>query len=168
MPATMFRSTCEASAPKLVSCTETSACRMRRATRAATPSSPAPTTTTSQAGSAAAAPSANPIPTTWNNAPPACDRPLPWSRSLPESTSGIAADFTASATRTHACATSRPITSPSVATTSPSVGRLAQREHRDHGHHHDDRGHDRRSVHSTTLRRSKRSMNTPMNGEISV
>jgi hypothetical protein len=140
---------------------------MRFATIAAATSRPAPTTTTSQAGSAAAAPSANPIPTTWNNAPPACDRPLPWSRSLPESTSGIAADFTASATRTHPCAASKPMTSATVATTSPSVvalpsGSITIRATAA------TIAATAMFVQLTTFRRWKRSMKTPMNGEISV
>ena len=106
------------------------------------------------------------MPTIWKNAPPACESAFPWSRSFPERTSGIAADFTASATRTTAWDASSPTisavapavpsvesfpsgssTSPATTPTTAAVSTL---------------------VHHTTRRRWNRSITTPMNGEIRV
>jgi hypothetical protein len=104
------------------------------------------------------------MPTIWNSAPPAWDSALPCRRSLPESTSGIAADLTASATRTHAWIMSSPTISAIVAVTLPSELSLPS-------------GNItptativmttavRMLDHARTRFRWKRSMKTPMNGE---
>ncbi len=139
----------------------------RFATSAATTSTPAPMTTTIHDGSAAAAPNANPMPITWKSAPPAWERPLPWSRSLPDSTSGIAADLTASATRVHPWMNNSPTISATVAPTFPSDVSLPSGNMTATA-----------TIETTTAvmmldrlrirRRSNRSMPTPMNGLTSV
>ena len=124
-------------------------------------------TTTIHDGNAAAAPNANPMPTTWNSAPPACERPLPWSRSLPDKTSGIAADLTASATRVHPWMNSSPTIRATVAPTLPSDVSLPSGSMTASA-----------TIETTTAvtmfdrlrirRRSNRSIPTPMNGLTSV
>ena len=107
------------------------------------------------------------MPTTWNSAPPACESALPCSRSLPDKTSGIAADFTASATRTHAWMNSSPTIRATVAPTLPSdvslpsgsITATATTETTTAVTMFDQ---------ARTLRRSNRSMTTPMNGQTSV
>ncbi len=98
--------------------------------------------TTIQPGNAAAAPRANAMPNSWKSAPPACDRALPCSRSLPESTSGIAADFTARITRTTAWAASRPTISSDRRAGVALGGVVAQRQQDDRGDRRDDRRRD--------------------------
>ena len=163
----MVRTTCDASWPNVASCGRASAWRSCFATKAPTSSTAAPTTTGTNGGTNPASAPPNTMPKIWASAPPACESPLPCSRSLPDSTSGIAADFTASTTRTHACTASNPTISAAVAKVLPSVvsepsgtstasatttttTAVAT------------------SAHHTTRRRGNRSMNTPMNGEISV
>ncbi len=163
----MLDRTCFASWPNVVSCGSVSIRSSRFATSAATIRTPAPITTTIHDGNAAAAPNANPMPTTWNSAPPACERPLPWSRSLPDRTSGIAADFTASATRVHPWMNSSPTIRATVAPTLPSDVSLPSGSMTANA-----------TIETTTAvtmfdrlrirRRSNRSIPTPMNGLTSV
>ena len=96
---TMLPITCFASWANVVTCATAWTCWRRVATTAPTSNTPAPATTTTHAGTTAVPASATAMPTIWKNAPPACESAFPWSRSFPR-TSGIAADFTASATRT--------------------------------------------------------------------
>ena len=163
----MFAMTRRTSAPNV----DTGFVRSMRSSRSpptdATTNTPAPRTTTIHVGNAAAAPNAKPIPITWNSAPPACDTPLPCNRSLPDKTSGIAADFTASATRTHPWMNKSPTISATVAPTLPSDVSLPS-------------GNITPTAISATtaattrfvqvriFRRSVRSMTTPMNGLTSV
>ena len=66
-----------------------------RATIAATRYSAAPKSATIHEGARAVPTRATPPPTTWKMAPPACDRPFAWSRSLPCTTVGSPADLIA-------------------------------------------------------------------------
>ena len=91
-------------------------------------------------------------------------QPVPLHQVRPESTSGIAADFTASAMRTQPCITSIPRISAPVAR--PALGRRPAEEQGDDRDDDHDPATTTRS--SSTLRRSKRSMNTPMNGLMNV
>ena len=91
------------------------------------------------------------IPRIWKSAPPACESALPWSRSRPDRTSGIAADFTASVTRITACAASSPRTSAAVAPTFPSV---VPDPERDENGDRDDPDHAPPSRRSTTTPRA--------------
>jgi len=155
------------SCPKVVSCARASMRSSRFATTAARISTPAPRITTIQVGATAAAPNAKPMPSTWNSAPPACDKPLPCNRSLPDKTSGIAADFTARATRTHPWMNSSPTISATVAPTFPSVvpfpsGSIAPTATSE------TTAAVTRFDHVRIRRRSNRSITTPMNGLTSV
>ena len=135
-------------------------------TNATTTKTAAPSATGTSGEKSAATPPAA-MPTTWKRAPPACDNPLPCSRSFPTNTSGMAADFTASTIRTQACTASNPRISPAVASALPSVVSLPS-------------GPSTATAtaaampavisepHHTTRRRGNRSMNTPMNGDSNV